>query len=574
MNTIVDIPDHKFNLSLINMIRPVIGPVLPKETIQKTALITLQLGEKPTDLFTRTYLLGERTSYPESLKGEGIRKSWNARLLSTSPLFTTIKLLLNRRKKDFRFNIHQDIMFEGIDPGLEWILSKVGQPHFYLVPLLFLGYPLGFLVFQPSDNQEDRSANLATRLLSPLSQVMIFHVFHKISANLDNYLRQKSLENRIENYFQQYCYLIRKAILPARIKLNRESWVIMYPTEINSQHKLMIKWNEKQKVEFQLPNFSILEKKHLNLEQNLEAFQSFLRRSCSTFMQYCQVKINISEVQVLISELQDYRSVLGELVQFHKSQAKQIDKLTERINTGNTLEKQTENEFYKGATGWHIRFKGNVVKLKGNYNTGLSYLHRLLQYPGRKFYPNELELVYQPAKSQNTSVQLSESFYVEIEPRFANLNPEDETELLSTLKRLMAAKPGNFDSFEVHIYYLSQMLYIAHMLKEVASKAMYITFFKEISTELEEKIVVFERETTDKLYVRRVLKKSGIIRKPAEYKVQIRRLRQRVTRSIKNAIKMMDSELLQIYFQETVNIGVRTSYQPTEEKINWKLEIN
>lgn len=571
----IDIPSHKFNLALVHHLKQALNPFFSDEMLGSVMLIAFHTASQPSDLLIRTYPLGSESLTWGNIGGASNQRLWQLRSLRASPLLPLFETISkNGYPSHFRFSgiplQGQEDMELGID---RWIM-ELNPDRFYLIPLVFLGIPVAFLLFNPpkSTSEWDQVPGFIFPLLSNL---IIYHFFHRITSIVNNHLFDDGTIQDEEMLSDRFTRLLAKILLPIRFRTGNRGWETCCAFWSKPPFHFILNLGSGHNGEFHLPAFQ-------SLHEAAAQQTNYERAACKAFLEEL---FSVSLMRLpnhrkpsiapLMEEMKKYGQMLQETNQLHRKLDRYMQDLSRRMQTGSIDTEPAENEFFKGSYGWHIRYKGEVVKLKGNYHTGLSYIHKMLQYPGRRFYPNELEVVLQASAKQPTSIQLSESFQVEVAPMFASLNPENERELLSAFKKLSKEKPGRFDSFEQHIYYLSQMLYLAHNLKELVSKTSYIQFYKDIKEELDDKISEFEQLTTDKTYVDRVLRNSRIIRKPADFKRQVNRLRQRVTKSIHNAIKHMQSELLQAYFRETLTIGAKSFYQPKgDDPIDWKLKMD
>jgi len=235
---------------------------------------------------------------------------------------------------------------------------------------------------------------------------------------------------------------------------------------------------------------------------------------------------------------------------------------------------QTPYSFYKGSSDWVIYFDNEVVRLSRKLNKGLGYIHKLLTNPKKSFYPNELELSYKRSGS-GKFIEIAQDWSVNVSSIFQSHKAGSEAELLKSLRNIQEEKPDLHDPINDHIQFWSYILYLSDELLSIVSKRTYIELHQTARQELEDKIIELQTNSNDKHFIRKILSESKIIKKAEDFQETKRKVYQRVTKAMKNAIKSMDSEDIQQYFSETIIIGNKSIYSPQKSTtpIDWKLEI-
>lgn len=240
----------------------------------------------------------------------------------------------------------------------------------------------------------------------------------------------------------------------------------------------------------------------------------------------------------------------------------------------NIVPVQYPYEFFRGRNGWNLRFDNKMVGV-GRNDKGLLYIYKMLMYPKRKFYPNELDPTSSDAH-HSTLISVSETLFIESDVKYQQMNPGDENAYLRALEDLWQHKPDELDSPEKHIYFYSQMCYLADSLKNIRALAKYITLYKEAKSNLDDLVFDFEQSCDDKLFVERVLKQSGQIRATARDESNTtKKMRERVVKNIQNAIKSIESEVVRDYFTKHIHVGIQSYYTPDPiHPISWHLETD
>ncbi len=449
-------------------------------------------------------------------------------------------------------------------------LSDQFDETIFPVPICFCGQ---FCFLIVSKDKKEGSSNL----IKAINNLIPLGLLSSISANIND--AKLFPQTDTASFFKHYISQLAKTFLPLRIKLNDGQWQdYMFETHHDKTHLFEFNLADEYQVVFELGGLQHSDEAFVisQLQILKQGIESIFQTSYKQWESNHSDLLNPEMLHELTSGIDKYQTLLTEVADYQKSQKKQLDFIRSYINNSNEIQTSVGYEFYKGTQDWIIRFAGEPVRMKRKSETGLRYIHKLLSSPFIAFYPNDLELISEN-KKHDPLLQISPSISVElnVNSMFSEQNPENEKSILEQLRRLVENKPEQYDKDETHIYYLSQMVYLSHSLKNIVSKASYINLYEDYKKTLDDKIFEFRQLNDDKGFVQRIVTKSKIIKKPVEQNVQNRRLRQRVTKSIKNAINSMDSENIQTYFDNTLTIGVKSCYKPTQENsIDWKLQLD
>jgi hypothetical protein len=279
--------------------------------------------------------------------------------------------------------------------------------------------------------------------------------------------------------------------------------------------------------------------------------------------------------KILLRGMQETQAILAKALDVQQGHSQEVQRLISVASQQQTTRPSAADfEFFRGSTGWHIRFNGNLVKA-GKNNKGFRCIHKLLLNPGRKFYPNELDPISENTESERF-IQVSDSFAVEVGSFYSKINLDDEQSLEKALRQLGTEPPDEHDSMEAHIYHLSNMLYLADCLKNIRSISRYITVYNTVKEQLDDRIFRLQKEHDDSIFVDRVLSKSKIIRKQEKALQSVsKKMRERVSKNIQNAIASMDHQAAKEYFETRLTIGMQSVFRPdATNAVSWKLQID
>lgn len=251
--------------------------------------------------------------------------------------------------------------------------------------------------------------------------------------------------------------------------------------------------------------------------------------------------------------------------------AAQIQALMPHLGT-QSLGGRQPYEFFRASNGWQIRFDGEIIHT-GRNDKGLLYIHKLLMYPERRFSPSELD----PTVVDLNRLSLfaaSESISVELPQRLQSVNPNSAEDCRNALRDLSRRTPDKQDPLDQHIYYWSEMCYLAESLKNLDMQPRHIEAYKAAKEKLDDLVFQLKQEYDDEHFVARVLRESGKIRSTARDSEDIpRKMRDRITKNIKNAIDGLKNDVLKAYFNERLEIGSKSVYHPDPaHPIHWQLE--
>lgn len=281
-----------------------------------------------------------------------------------------------------------------------------------------------------------------------------------------------------------------------------------------------------------------------------------------------------------IEELSQKIHQINPLIQTFNQQSTLLNnqlkhKIQQQSDNDNINLIQTPYSFYKGSSDWVIYFDNKIVRLSRKLNKGLGYIHKLLTNPDKSFYPNELELSYKRPTDRGKFIEIAQDWSVNVSSIFQSHKAGSEAELLKSLQNIQEEKPDVYDPIKDHIQFWSYVLYLSDELLSLVSKRTYIDLHQTARQELEDKIIELQRGNNDKHFIRKILSESKIIKKAEDFQETKRKVYQRVTKAMKDAIKSMDSVDIQQYFSETLIVGNKSIYKPEKSTIliEWKLEI-
>jgi len=282
------------------------------------------------------------------------------------------------------------------------------------------------------------------------------------------------------------------------------------------------------------------------------------------------MKENATDSAQLRQVLEEIRATQQRIAEESARLAAQIQELLARVGSQSGLISQPY-EFFRATSGWQIKFDGQVVR-SGRNDKGFQYIHKLLEYPNIKFSPTELDPNITGTEGQSL-IAASDSIFVEHSARLQAVNPNNADDLLRSLKDMMKNPPDKDAPLPQHIYHYSEVCYLAESLKNIETKPSYIEAYKSAKQKLDDLVFEFECECDDKLFVARVLRESGMIRSVARDTEDVaRKMRDRITKNIKNAIASLNNEALRAYFTEHIEFGAKSIYRPdTVKPIRWQL---
>lgn len=276
------------------------------------------------------------------------------------------------------------------------------------------------------------------------------------------------------------------------------------------------------------------------------------------------------KMQTLVTDTNvQYQTLINELKQHQNS----IQQLVAKLPNDSKQEKITRPfEFYRGTTQWHIRFNATIVKLTTRSKTGLRYIHYLLQYPEKSFYPNQLEIIKINKGKASATLQLDNAISVELDILRHQTILENPKKIKKEIIALYKNLPDDIE-LEKKIYCLAEMIYLSDLLVKISASRENQERLRQLQDVLDTAILKLKLDYGDEtLFVQQIISKAETISKPLEKNSQLRRLRQRVEKAIKNAIEAMEDKEAKKYFQATIKTGRVCQFSPNpKQPIDWLL---
>ena len=466
-------------------------------------------------------------------------------------------------------------------PPIELIGSSEKLSYFTLLPILYLQVPSMVLIVEHDQPEYTAIKSFCSQLILPAALISNQLRSSQLSEVLTSFQDNPNPPIDETDLLEQFIIKIAEVTLPAALRISLSSWETFCNDFTGNETVINLDLLPVYKVAMRMPTLH-LPKQLMHLHDAVDPkaqiahvnelvgrYYNLIHEHWNLQNKYTQL-IDL-QTQSLLDKLEQTQAALKKVAAFQTVQEKQVGYFLSLAKRAFNPSTPYEYEFYKGSTGWHIRFGGKVVHT-GRNDKGLHYIHKLLQHPGRKFLPNELEII-SVEKDKTPHIQVSENFAITVHDRLANINTGDEHSYLEALKRLQDESPGEYDDLEKHIEYLSQLVYIAHSLKRIKSKGTYIDMYNSLKIRLDDKIFQFIQNTDDELYVRRVLSKSKVIARTIELDKHRRQLRQRVIKNMENAIANMDSDNIKLYFKETLTLQYQSYFTPDPlHPTDWKLQ--
>ncbi len=453
---------------------------------------------------------------------------------------------------------------------------RTESQHFYLIPLPFLNVPTTWVLYETTTKSKVVEDFFTKKIHLELMAIVQGFMHRYINVQLIDRIKFTE-EKEVKNIAKSFAKELANILLCRSFKVGiaDEEQRCSYFKESYLRLSLNL---DSINAYFQLSHCCSPYSDYL-FETQLELVQNFLNNEYFQILErwrLSQSRQILSEdaLMTYINHLRAHDQNLMELIEHHKKSEKRINFL-EALLVKDGFQPTVNFEFYKGTTGWHIRYAGEIVKLARNFDTGLTYIHTLLNNPNQHYYANQLEIIKKGGKKdQPILVNLSNSFSIELDIHFTKNSPVTETDLLASIKRLSRNRPSD-ENMEDLIYYLSEMFYQAYCLKELNFKSEYLKLYENYKKELDEYIFILKQESSDNSFVEKVLKKSGVIKRRPRVNRQLNLLRDRVVKSMKNAVGSMNSSLLKDHFDKSLILATKSVYAPSpSEKIDWKLTID
>lgn len=335
-------------------------------------------------------------------------------------------------------------------------------------------------------------------------------------------------------------------------------------------------------------SYKFLNIKNVTYNQEKIEFLSILENSISSMFKDVSLKkieqsevldnnFDLTKVEEIFEELASNEK---QLIFLQKTLSENLTLISNLFSIVNESQLNRANntyasyEFYKGATGWHIRFNNKPVILSSKSQLGLKYIHRLIRFKGEYFSSYDLESINSSEKSKEyTEIRYSSNISVR------NINSKedygnDEETLKKQLKRFLLEEPEANAPAEDLLFYYSQLYQITNSLMQIIHRTNYVklnAFYWSKIKECEELI----QDLDNDLFGQLIITKGRNIRKPMEVNTARRRINQRVSKNIDNAINSIDSTEMKVFLKNSIQkVNGTYAYKcDASNDIIWKLFI-
>ena len=571
--------------SLPQILAPLIRDVFQQngQSLDQGVLLCLEGKAATRELFVRHYAISARHFPPR--KNQAILTDLaRPQSLSSCIFFPRISSFL---KGDFSANrLERMIDHESTEFDWEAHLNDSSQPNallalparceqFFVIPLFFLNTPIAWVIH---DRKFLPHPRLYEHLNFSIQLDVATHLFTLFDRDALTAIPDK------ESLVKWYATKLGALLVASQIRIGDAGWEPFFQEFTGMDYVFKVRLPKAALLAFGFPGVALpIGAGHRRLPFHQTAgfqaaerqFRTYIEQHFAQLLNYWslirgrQRSAMTDQISEFLSEL---RPVQEDIRRFQKRQEVLIEKL-EQMTGAKTY---SDFEFYKGTTGWIIRWRGQLIESDGDYNTGLGYVQRLLMDPDQEIDAFQLERVYREKGKDYHEVHLDESSSV----RVSSNVPESEGEINEAILRLKDGFPKkrNFSShglfLEAVAYQLAELLNLYDSLIKMAPKARYIDQVNIIKHELKKVFLDLEAEEGGSSpFYKNVLTKTKRISVPIEYDVQKRRIRQRVTTNLKNAVNSLKSEDLREYLFRVLDIKYRSKYKKTlmQDETDWVL---